>query len=72
MSGKLRWWEAPAIVRDPAPHIRESEILLFMPENLEPEWQVFIRGSQVLALEDGEIGIYPHDFFRFLKSQNLC
>jgi len=71
MSGELQWWEKLPIQLDPGPHIPEKNILSLMPEKLRPEWHAFIRGSQCLALDDGDHGIYPHDFFRFLKSRNL-
>jgi len=58
VSAKLFWWEKPAITLKPYPHIPETEILSFMPEELKPEWHAFIRGSQALALDDGDNGIY--------------
>ena len=67
MSAKLFWWEKPAIRLNPHPHIPETEILSFMPEELKSEWHAFIRGSQALALDDGGNGIYPWDFFRFVR-----
>lgn len=36
MSVKLSWWESPAIITDPFPHIPEKEILAAMPEELKP------------------------------------
>jgi hypothetical protein len=71
MSANLPWWEKLPITLAPRPHIPEKEILANMPEELKPQWRAFIYGSQALALDDGDAGIYPHDFFRFLKIRNL-
>ncbi len=71
MSTNLPWWETLPIILAPRPHIPEKDILLVMPEQLRPEWKAFIRGSQCLVLDDGDNGIYPHDFFKFLKSRNM-
>lgn len=71
MSPELPWWEKVPIILAPHPHIPEKEIFSVMPVELRPEWRAFIRGSQCLALDNGDNGIYPHDFFRFLKNRNI-
>lgn len=71
MNPELSWWEKLPIILAPHAHIPEKEILSVIPMELRPAWHAFIRGSQCLALENGDNGIYPHDFFRFLKMKNL-
>ena len=59
------WWERLEIIQEPYPHIPEKEILAAMPADLHRQWEQFIRGQGVLALDDGAAGINPCDFSRF-------
>ena len=62
------WWERLSTVQEPYPHIPEKQILYAMPESLHSRWDQFMGGQGVLALDDGDSGIYPSDFDRFLRS----
>jgi len=71
MSATLAWWEKLPIILEPYPHIPEREILGAMPEELKPLWTEFIRGQGAVGMDDGDHGIYPWDFFRFLRIRNI-
>ena len=71
MSAKTAWWEKPAIILAPFPHIPEREILSAMPEELKPLWEEFMLCKGMLVMDDGGNGIYPWDFFQFLTSRKF-
>jgi|GEM_PF-2279028 len=71
MSAKLSWWETLPIILEPFPHIPQKEILAAMPEELKAFWEQFMFCKGVLLMDDGDHGIYPWDFFRFLRIRNI-
>lgn len=69
MTPQLAWWELPPLIPEPYPHFPETEILARMPEDLKLLWPQFIIGHGVLCMDNGDRGIYPVDFFEFLRAQ---
>jgi hypothetical protein len=47
--------------------IKESEILLHIPSNLQEEWDNFMRGKTCPLLENGDHGVYSWDLTQFLN-----
>jgi hypothetical protein len=50
--------------------IKESEILINIPNELREEWDNFMRGKTCPILDDGDHGVYSWDLGQFLNKFN--
>jgi hypothetical protein len=50
--------------------IKESEILINIPNELREEWDNFMRGKTCPVLDDGDHGVYSWDLGQFLNKFN--
>ena len=50
--------------------IKESEILINIPNELREEWDNFMRGKTCPLLDDGDHGVYSWDLGQFLNKFN--
>ena len=50
--------------------IKESEILINIPNELREEWDNFMRGKTCPILDDGDHGVYSWDLGHFLNKFN--
>jgi hypothetical protein len=50
--------------------IKESEILINIPNELREEWDNFMRGKTCPVLDDGDHGVYSWDLSQFLNKFN--
>ena len=51
--------------------IKESEILVNIPQHLHSEWDNFMRGKTCPILDNGDYGVYGWDLTQFLNKQNV-
>ena len=61
-----RWWEGLQVVDKPIPHIPQRHIDMVMPDDIKPMWENWIRGQTGLHCDDGDFGVYAHDWQRFV------
>jgi hypothetical protein len=47
--------------------IKESEVLLNLPQELHSEWDNFMRGKTCPILDNGDHGVYNWDLNQFLN-----
>jgi hypothetical protein len=47
--------------------IKESEILLNLPQELHNDWDNFMRGKTCPILDNGDHGVYSWDLNQFLN-----
>jgi hypothetical protein len=47
--------------------IKESEVLINLPPNLQQEWDNFMRGKTCPLLDNGDHGVYFWDLQQFLN-----
>jgi hypothetical protein len=47
--------------------IKESEILLNLPQKLHNDWDNFMRGKTCPILDNGDHGVYSWDLNQFLN-----
>jgi hypothetical protein len=47
--------------------IKESEVLLNLPQELHSEWDNFMRGKTCPILDNGDHGVYSWDLNQFLN-----
>jgi hypothetical protein len=50
--------------------LKESEILINIPNELREEWDNFMRGKTCPVLDDGDHGVYSWDLSQFLNKFN--
>ena len=50
--------------------IKESEILINIPNHLREEWDNFMRGKTCPILDNGDYGVYSWDLRQFLNKFN--
>jgi hypothetical protein len=50
--------------------LKESEILINIPNELREEWDNFMRGKTCPILDDGDHGVYSWDLGQFLNKFN--
>jgi hypothetical protein len=50
--------------------LKESEILINIPNELREEWDNFMRGKTCPILDDGDHGVYNWDLSQFLNKFN--
>ena len=63
---KTEWYDELVVRDEPYPHIPQKEILARMPLDLREGWARFIFGQTGLHCKDGDFGVYPCDFERFV------
>jgi len=49
-------------------NIKESEILILIPQEIHCEWDKFMRGKTCPILENGDHGVYSWDLKQFLNN----
>ena len=47
--------------------IKESLILLNLPQELHDDWDIFMRGKTCPLLDNGDHGVYSWDLTQFLN-----
>lgn len=47
--------------------IKESEILINLPQELHPDWDNFMRGKTCPVMDDGDHGVFSWDLSQFLN-----
>ena len=47
--------------------IKESEVLLNLPQELHTDWDNFMRGKTCPILDNGDHGVYSWDLNQFLN-----
>jgi hypothetical protein len=47
--------------------IKESEVLLNLPQELHTDWDNFMRGKTCPILDNGDHGVYTWDLNQFLN-----
>jgi len=60
------WWESLVTIEGPFPHIPRKEIMAAMPKELHEAFGDFMMGQTCLRMDNGDSGIYPWDFERFV------
>lgn len=48
-------------------NIKESEVLLNLPQELHSDWDNFMRGKTCPILDNGDHGVYSWDLNQFLN-----
>ena len=60
------WWKGIQVVAEPMPHVPEKSIIAVMPDNIVPVWEDWAQGQTGLMCDDGDFGVYAHDWKRFV------
>jgi len=64
---KVNWWDNIAVINDPVLHVPEKSIKAEMPVELHEAFDQWIYGQTGLHCDNGDFGVYLHDWARFLS-----